>query len=197
MFSIKKLILIATLLLSTSCEITSYLWESGYKESFDRFLASNDGRFVVFLGKKYHYIFTDNYGVIKELLALDRDNVILIDPKITNLKLDNQNNVYGYIGLKTFDLNLTQQQVYLLQSLGFKNSSEGDLVMELEISGKRYLGSESVNAYFVALEDKYEIEIHQNRTFSKDIEDAALTPLAIAADGVLLFKDILMAPFGE
>ncbi len=193
-----RVFLVAALIFTTSCEVTRALWEDNYKESIRQFLVSKDGRYIVFLGKKYHYIFADQSGVIDELLRLDQDHVVLIVPEITELAVDGKNNIEGHLGIKTFDLNLTSEQRIFLFSLGFKQEKEqGDLMLKLPLKGKRYRGIEAVNEYYSVLEEKYEIEIHRQATPLKDLEKIALTPLTLVADTLFLSKEIVMAPFLE
>ncbi len=193
-----RVLIVAALIFATSCEVTRALWEDNYKESIRQFLVSKDGRYIVFLGKKYHYIFADQSGVIDELLRLDQDHVVLIVPEITELAVDGKNNIEGHLGIKTFDLNLTSEQRIFLFSLGFKQEKEqGDLMLKLPLKGKRYRGVESVNEYYSALEEKCEIEIHHQATPLRDLEKIALTPLTLVADTLFLSKEIVMAPFLE
>ena len=60
--------LIVSLVLS-SCSIsaTEDMWshKEHYYDKFDKFLISDEAKQVIFLGKKYHYIFDDNDGEIR------------------------------------------------------------------------------------------------------------------------------------
>ncbi len=193
-----RVLLAAALLFITSCEFTRALWEDNYSESVRQFLVSKDGRYIVFLGTKYHYLFVDESGVIDELLKLDQERVVLIAPEITEITVDGKNNLEGRLGVKTFDLDLSSQQKAFLVSLGFKQEKrEGDLRLRLPLKGKRYIGVDSVNDYYSALEEKYKIEIHRHSTPIRDLEKIALTPFTLAVDTLFLSKEIVMAPFRE
>ncbi len=171
-----KVFLIIILLSSTSCEITKSLWEDAYKEEIKQFLTSANGEYVVFVGKKYHYIFTDNSGVIKEILQLDKDRIVTIDSEETRLSVDNSNNLKSRIVLKTFDLKLSPQILEILEKLGSeKSKSAAEMFLELPLSGKRYLTSQDFGQYFLALDETYEIEVRRVPTSFKEFEKIALT----------------------
>jgi len=111
----------------SSCEIkflTASLWENSYEEEIATFLVSTDERYIAFLGKRYHYVFAYNSGVLRQLINLDHDNLIEIDTKRTRLELSSKNEIRGRIIFKSFDKKLSPNSINLLESLGFQSSEE-------------------------------------------------------------------------
>jgi hypothetical protein len=196
-FFVKFLFFTACLIL-ISCNLTQSLWKGGYKEKFRQFLVSNDGRHIVFISKKYHYVFDDNSNLLQQLLVLDRDHVVTIDDEKTHIVVDRLDNLSSHITIKTFDLNLSEQQLDLLKFLGFKKlEEEGVLFLEVQLKGKRYPADKDSNSYFALLKEFYEIEIYRSPTLLGEVEKIVLTPVAVVADTVILFGKIILFPFGE
>ena len=67
---IKNLILLLALIFQTSC-ITQYIWgDKSYTEEIEQFFVGSDGRSIALIGSKYHYVFSDNSGLLKNFLSL-------------------------------------------------------------------------------------------------------------------------------
>jgi len=153
---------------------------------------------VALLGAKYHYVFSDESGAIKKLIELDRGHVVEFDPETTHLFLDKDDRIEGDIGIKTYDLEISPNQMSVLKNLGFHKSEKENLYeLELELKGQRYLSTDDINAYFSLLEDKYYIEIHNSPTVLGEVKKVVLTPITLTGDTLLLLKEIALAPFGE
>jgi hypothetical protein len=137
--------------------------------------------------------------LIKEILALDKIHLIIIDPEKTHLRLDKSNDIEGYVGLQTFDLKLSPQELDFLERLGFENNEAEDAMeMKLPVKGKRYLAHEGMAQYNSVLNETYKIKIHRAQTPFKEFEKVALTPITVVADTVLFIGErIILAPFGE
>lgn len=192
-----KLIFLSVFFLASACELTEKLWNNSYEETFRQFLVSADGRYVVFLGDNYHYVFADDFSVITNLLIEDKKKLLFINSEKTYLKLDRHNEVKGFIVIETFDLELPWQDEEFLKSLGFKESEEGDLVLKLKVKGKRYLPNNDLNQYFSLLNESYSIPIHYEPGLLSKFEMVALTPITITLDTMLFLGEILLVPFRE
>lgn len=192
MKTIKFLALTALLLFNSGCVLfTPMLWKEKiqYKETIQGYLISNDGKKVVFLGEKYHYIFDDESGEIKQLLQWKQK----LSMSIYNFKAVSKNNVELGIALHSHN-NPSSEEIDSLKKLGF---TEGKLVgiskdiffykKYLHLSGTRYLPKEGVN-YTINSTMKYNVTVEEG--YYGKIKDAskkiALTPIAVAADTILI-----------
>lgn len=191
-----KIILIFLLLTQATSCLTQKLWSNSYDEPVQKFLVSRDGRYIVFLGANYHYMFTDKTGAMKELLGWPGRNLLFIDTESTNLKVDSRNNISGYASIESFFSNLRGDQRVFLKSLGFRNKNNS-LALKLELKGKRYLPRQDLGRFLPALSRKYVFDIQYTPKASKAVAIAALTPITIVADSVLLFGKIVLLPFGD
>jgi hypothetical protein len=189
---------IAALFALTACEHTKKLWEDSYLEKVKNFLISQDGKYVVFLGKNYHYVFSDDSGILKEILELDKDKIIEFDDEKSEIKLDDSNNLEATIFLKTFDLELLPQESVLLKKLGFKTSLDDDFMsLIINLRGKLYKSENDSNFYNSALEETYDLKIIRHASSARDLKKISLTPITLIEDSVLLIGEILLIPFRE
>ena len=58
----------------------------------------------------------------------------------------------------------------------------------------RYLSTQDMLYYLPIVDDKYQIKIYRNLTFGKAVEDAALTPLSIVADSLVILEHLIILP---
>lgn len=199
-FLLQSFILVAFFLIS-SCEHshhTEEMWENTYKDTVAQMFITSDGRNIAFMGEKYHYIFSDYDQVLREMLNLDNQKLIEINSELTELSLDEANNIEGYIAFESLDLEFTQEQFAMLSRFGFKKYEEDDtLLVKIPVRGKRYLPRKDSNQYFSLLRDKYEFKIHNHTTSSRIAEEIALTPITIAEDTFFFLGEVALVPFRE
>ncbi|MBM5782583.1 MAG: hypothetical protein FJ368_04085, partial [Pelagibacterales bacterium] len=70
-----------------SCTLTKALWgDKSYEEVINQFLVGSDGRYVALISPNYHYVFSDNSGVLKGILSLSQKGVLTIDTAKTYIK---------------------------------------------------------------------------------------------------------------
>lgn len=187
--------LIAAFLLLASCGLTKSMWDKKYDETFRQFLVSKDGQYVVFLGKNYHYIFTDNSSAIKELLLWPNRNCLFINVEKTFLKLDLKNNVTGHVVIESFFNRLPHDDYEFLRSLGFRSENGKALSMKINLVGKRYLPRDDLGKHLPELDRTYILPIRYSSTFWGNIGKVALTPITVAADATILIGEIVLHPF--
>ena len=132
---------------------------------------------------------------MKELLYWDRRDLIFIDVQKTELKLDKENNVTGYVFIESFDVKLSRTDQAFLESLGFRRGAESDFVLPLKVTGKRYAPHDDLGPFLPTLDRTYVIHIHYPTGFFSSIAKAALTPITVAADATILIGKILLVPF--
>jgi len=192
---IKKILIISTLFCLTSC-LTDFLWGARtYREEITQFYVGSDGRYVVLMGPQYHYVFTDNSGVLKEIISLQKGGVLTLAPD-TTFDLDGNNNVSGQIVLEgTADL-LSAQDAFKLQALGFTPNSKNQINVKMKLQGRRYsarylsgVNSEQVNHYYITINYRKEVGI------ADGVGKAAITPVAMTLDAALLIGKVVIYPF--
>ena len=134
---------------------------------------------------------------MSDLLTWDQKKIIFINEDKTYLKLNRSNNlVSGYLVLESFDLEMPQQDIDFLKSLGFA-VEDGTLSARLKLVGKRYLAQDDLRQYLPILDENYSIQIHYNPSLIDRGEMIALTPITITIDATMFLGEIALMPFGE
>lgn len=193
--TLTNLFLCLALLLSSSC-VTKYIWgDKSYEERIDQFLAGADGRYIVFVGQDYHYIFTDNTAILKTVLSLRQQGILTINLDKTHLKLNSNNDIAGdFVMSGPFNL-LPVEDRGVLQALGFRPDKYDNVTIKVKLSGRRYvakyLGSNlpslSTNAYTMPI-------YYNDSGIVKGVGKAAITPIAVGLDAVLFIGKIVVYP---
>ena len=189
--------LVITLLLS-SC-ITKSLWgDKSYEERIDKFFAGSDGRYVVLIGTDYHYVFTDNSGVLKIILSLGQKGILTLNREKTHLKLDSNNDVKGFFVIEGPFSILPPEDIAALWSVGLKPNTKDELSIRIKLEGRRYsakyLGDNFQNSSNI--NTSYKIPIYySDSSLVKGVGKAAVTPIAVTLDAVLLIGKIVIYPF--
>lgn len=192
-----KFLLCFCLLTLSSC-VTKYIWgDKHYKEHIDQFLVGADGRYVALVGEKYHYVFSDNSGTLKEVLALNQRGVLRIDVKKTHLKLGRNNNIRGHLVIKGPFSILPPQDQRTLIFLGFKPDKNDDVLIKLDLLGKRYLSRYLGHNSSRPTNTSYNITIYykEKSSITKDVGKAAITPIAVTLDAALLIGKVVVKTF--
>lgn len=183
------------LLLNTSCAI-KYLWgDKIYEEKISQFLLGADGRYVVLIGSEYHYILTDANGALQKILSLKQEKTLIINPKKSHLKLDSNNEIKGYLTIEGPFSILPMEDIGILTSLGFRPNKNDEVVIKINLSGRRY-SARNLGQALMNSGTTYKIPISYNdSSFAKDVGKAAITPIAVGVDAVLLIGKIVLLPF--
>lgn len=191
------LFLCLSLLTLSSC-VTQYLWgDNHYQENIDQFLVGADGRYVALVGEKYHYVFSDNTSKLKELLALNQRGVLRINVKKTYLKLGRNNNIRGHLVISGPFSILPPEDKRTLVLLGIEPDKNDDVTIELELTGKRYLSRYLGHNATAQSNSSYSITIYykEQSSVTKDVGKAAITPIAVTLDAVLLIGKVVVKTF--
>ncbi len=192
---IKKILLILSLISLSSC-LTNFLWGARtYREEINNFYVGSDGRYVVLMGPQYHYVFTDNSGMLKEILSLQKSRALALASE-TTFDLDENNNVAGEIILSSEADMLSAQDAFKLQSMGFYPNSKNKINVKLKLQGRRYsaryLGSvaaEKVDRYYININYRQDVGV------ADGVGKAAITPVAMTLDAALLIGKVVIYPF--
>ena len=183
------------LLLNTSCA-TKYLWgDKVYEEKINQFLLGTDGRYVVLIGSEYHYILTDANGALQKILSLKQEKTLAINLAKSYLKLDSNNEIKGYLTIEGPFSILPMEDIGILTSLGFRPNKNDEVVIKINLSGRRY-SARNLGQALMNSSTTYRIPISYNdSSFAKDVGKAAITPIAVGVDAVLLIGKIVILPF--
>lgn len=191
----RKIILLVTLIfMQTSC-VTKYLWGyKEYKERISQFLVGTDGRYVVFVGDQHHYIFTDNSGVLKNILSTSK-NVFTIDTRETRLILDSKNNLSGELVMSGLSTSLDPQEIYNLRLAGIYSDRNGEMVVRLDASGRRYAAKYLGQNSMQNTKSQNITIYYKDSNVVKDAGKIAVTPIAVGVDAVLLIGKVVIKVF--
>jgi len=192
---IKNLLILAVLIFQTSC-VTKYIWgDKSYEEEIEQFFVGADGRSIALIGTNYHYIFLDNSGVLKNVLALKQKSVLGINPKKTHLKLDENNNISGDFVLEGPASILPREDLRVLRSMGFEADKKDLITVGIKLSGRRY-APRYLGQNVAKLTEFYTLQIYySDSNLAKDVGKAAITPVAVTLDAVILVGKVVFYPF--
>lgn len=188
--------------LAACVETTTGTWKHPiYSETINQFLTTEDTRQLVFVGKDYHYIFPDTSSLFEILNWKDRG--FLRGHFSKPFHVDSQNIVTGVYAIDCQCWGITSDQVKWLEQRGFKRAEkiEGTMVLRKEgdIVGTRY-ASRGIHLPNISnLNTSYEIQIETDFSNAGVAGRIALTPIAVAEDGVatvgLGYLLLIAAPF--
>lgn len=189
---ITRLFLVLILFLQSSC-VTQALWgDKSYEEKITQFFVGSDGRYVVLVGEKYHYIFADNSGVLKVILSSGRNNALTIKADQSYLKLTSGNEVKGDLVMGGPSSLLSAEDLQALERLGVKKNAKGDLLAYINLSGRRYaakyLGDGLSRSNTMQVITIY----YRDSSLVKNVGKIAVTPIAVGLDAVLLIGKVAL-----
>ncbi len=189
-----NLLLCLSLLLQSSC-ITKFIWgDKSYNEEIEQFFVGADGRYIAMIGTHYHYIFTDNSGLLRNILSLNQKSVLVVNQEKTHLKLSANNDVAGELVLEGPASVLPREDIKALRSWGFIPDRNDVMSVKIILSGRRY-APRYLGPNPAKLNEPYNIKVYyHDSNVVKDVGKVAVTPIAITLDAVLLIGKIVVAP---
>ena len=202
MKKITSLFVILTLLINSGCSNTTKMWKkkSSYEDVIKNYLITDKGDKVAFLGKKYHYIFDDNSGIIKKLLQWNQRQKLKIN--IYNFKATSSSDVELMVEitgitssqkLDTTDEISSSDDIAFLKKLGFlesdiKDGSTRIIKKRIKLEGERYL-PEPHTQYPVISSLSKEYKVTVQNTYDTALEKSkkiALTPITVTGDVITI-----------
>jgi hypothetical protein len=197
----KKLLLLSVtlcfaLLTQTGC-VTSSLYKDSVEahrdfiEEVNSFLITADGKQLIVVGKQYHYIFAADDETLKFILTWAEKK--RVKASFENFVINSNQAVSGMYTLAVdTGQSLTAESNQLLVSKGFVNNTvQKTLVYHGALHGVRYLADKFVLPATMQLNQKYSITMREDYpSASSVLGRILLTPLAMAADGLLLVGGI-------
>jgi len=183
-------------------QTTTGVWEKPeYRESINQFLATEDGEKLVFVGKKYHYIFSDTSSLFDILTWQNRR--LLIGRFDKSFRVDSSNNIEGSYTIDCLCENADVNQIRWLKTKGFveynkHQESNGEVTYRKEgyIRGVRYLSRDIEFNNTTNLNNEYDIFVETEHTTPGVIGRIALTPIAIAEDGAATIGLVALVAVG-
>lgn len=163
-----------------------------YSETVSQILATDDGKKIVVIGREHHYILDAPPRLVE---LLDSPLHVSLSARMDRFDVNPDADLKGNVTLILKD-GASDDNLRLAQGFGFsRNGKSMDLSMEL--SGKRYsAGTFSMPASQArALNRPYEVRIREEQPGAGRAALVLLTPLTVAADGVLLLLTIPLVPF--
>ena len=174
---------------------TTSVWKKPtYEETIKQFLITSDGEKLVFIGKKYHYIFSSQDS-LKNILQW-QDRKILKANFYDKFSVDANNKITGRYAISCECNDATKLQIQWLEDNGFhrlirKQPSPSDetniYVKESQITGYRYLANNLKLDKYAILNNAYKITVETDYTIADKAVRVAETPIAVAEDGVATF----------
>lgn len=163
-----------------------------YVESVSTLLLSQDGRQLVVLGMRHHYVF----DAPPELVALAAMPLKLwVQARISPFTVASDGTVKGsYVLVLPADLG--QTQVSEAQSLGFIRVDGVGWAREGHLSGRRYVGGNTLRSDRVheTLPQTYRVTVVAEETLAQQVAERAVTPVSVTSAGVLLVYLVALAP---
>lgn len=166
-----------------------------YVETFSAMYITQDGRQIVILGPRYHYVFQAPVELVRlvqselhpDLQANFDDFVVAADQTISgryDLRLSLQ---------KDRD---TPERGALAQSMGMAPRVRGEWTISGTLKGQRYAARESSQASdaMTPLNRSYTVTIQEQPSAGEAMRRIALTPVTLAADGVLMIASVILLP---
>lgn len=184
----------AAIPMSMGC-ITAAVMSGGdretYTESVDSVLLSADGKTLAVIGKEYHYLF-DAPDILKLLLQSELRNAV--EASFHTFSVDANQRISGGYFLR-LGKNAAQDQKDRAVAAGFKLLPSGELSYNGSLSGTRYAANGvQATAASQKLRKTYTISISAEKSAGAKAATTAgkllLTPITLAADGVLIIAAI-------
>lgn len=155
-----------------------------YTEHLDSIYISADKSKLVFIGKKYHYIFEASPSLTLALAASFRKK---LTGEFDKFYVEYNEDIGGgyrlYLPHK-FASKMEEKEALMM---GFKKGDGESYFMDGKISGRRYAANGPVipNATAEKLNKNYSIAIEERPSALKTVGRIAATPVTVLADGVL------------
>jgi hypothetical protein len=175
--------------------MTSSLYQQKYgqkttNEEISSFLITEDGRQLVVVGIAHHYIFEPN-ATLKFILTWPEKKHVIAT--FSNFAIDHLQHISGKYVLKVESNNdLSAEAKTQLLANGFTyDNSKTTLSYQGVLTGKCYLSNNLTIPNALQFNQKYKIAVQETYASpSSTVERVLLTPLMLAADGLLTIAGI-------
>lgn len=194
--NIQKLLILLILFFNSSC-ITGYMWGgTTYREPISQFLIGQNGRYVVLVGNDYHYVLIDDSKIFSQILRLKQRNILTINSKKSKLSLADNNELSGHLTIKGPFSVLPLSDAALLTSLGFRPDDDDEVTIKIKLDGRRYAARYLGGQNLTKSNNTFMLPVtYYNSGFTKNIGKAAITPVTVGLDAVILIGKAIVYPF--
>lgn len=170
-------------LLGCTTSMTKKLFaDRRYRETVSSVLISEDGKHLVILGEKYHYVF-ENQTDLVNILRMPFHPVVtalLGDFHVTSDQV-----ISGNYDL-TINNKASEQDKAEAIAAGFRRTVQGQITFNGKMQGKRYSAEKfTTNKTHQTLNKQYVVNISEEQSSGEKASKALLTPVTVTADGVL------------
>lgn len=163
-----------------------------YKEVVSSVLFTEDMKKIVIIGKDYHYIFDAPEALVRSLRSGLHARM---HARFYPFDVHADQRITGKLSL-LIDVELSAEEVEQAMGLGFKPRVESGYVLHMELSGIRYdSGGIQATAPSQRLNKTYTVSVSVDHTAMGYAKRAALTPVTVAADGVLMVVGFVLLSF--
>lgn len=182
--------LACTGLLLQGC-VTDLLWkERSYSENVTSILISQDGQYLVFIGKAHHYIFAAPPALVATLGAPFRPSV---EARLSTFRVDREEVITGKVSLDV-DAKLPEQHRAAVAGLGYVQPREGAAwQLQLELVGQRYPNGDlklDAAASSTDLRESLYVQINEAHSTGAIAGKVLLTPITEVTDGALFIAAV-------
>lgn len=174
------------------CTFTGKLYSlDSYTETVSSILITTDGGKLAVLTPRFHYIF----DAPQSLVSIMRSGLSnSVKAEFSEFVVDNNNRITGTIALTVQLADLSIEQRKQANNAGFTRSVGWEMLAKIELSGTRYESGGLVTGVKKhKLASTYQITVKDTTTDT--VGKALLTPITLAADGVLNLGRIALFPF--
>jgi len=192
--------LVTVLWFSSMGCVTKDLWRSGnskpYDETIISFYSHPQKNEIIFIGQKYHYIFTQGTAELNEILKA-REFLGLNQKNLNITAQTNKNDgsrIQTFIRINFNTNQLNKEELTWLKSHNFLRqvANVPIITKAFSLEGKRYKANSQVNSHAIKLQLPIRIQIyeHSNNTLYKIL----MTPLTVTADAGLALAGAIILP---
>jgi len=178
-------------LLGCTASMTKRLFaDRRYRETVSSVLISEDGKHLVILGEKYHYIFENKTDLVNILRAPFHPAVTAL---LSSFHVTSDQVIIGNYYL-TINNKASEQVKAEAIAAGFIETMQGQITFTGKMQGKRYSAEKfPMNETRQTLNKQYIVNISEEQSSGEKASKALLTPVTVTADGVLTLITIPLA----
>lgn len=191
----RGLLLAATAVASFSlvgCANPTRIVSQRYTESVGAVLISQDGRHLVVLGERYHYIFDAPAALVQALASPLHGRMAGV---LAGFQVNLEGTTRGDYDIR-LPGDLDETASAQAAALGFQaDPTDGALHLSGRLQGRRFLeGALRARRTPMTLNQVYQVEITAEQRASEQAADALVSPITVAAEGVTMLYYIVLAP---
>lgn len=165
-----------------------------YEEPVSQILVSSDGKNIVVLGATYHYIFDTPPKLIE---VLDSPLHPKLSAAMHQFDVKPNGDIKGSFYL-LMPNDATDDDMHFAQSLGFESRKREAASLPFGLVGKRYSAkgfTMPAAGQVKQFNRPYNVSIREELPIGGKAALALLTPVTVAADGVVVLLGIALVPF--